>query len=237
MHGSHPTVRTSARLRHFLTRTGRAAGIVAGAALVMLSARSAGAQAWAYPSFQVPTTVSREFNFGIADGGNAGTSVVFQWREGYARRSQFSFDVGVADPTGTGRDNVLFLGGAYAYQLSTATSDVPLDFLLTAGAGFAFGNNTTLSVPLGVSIGHRFPLDGTLALTPYVHPRVSLDICSGCNGDKSQVGINFDIGANLELTRVLAVRGSAFFGGADGYGDDRNGIGISLVWTPPGLKR
>ena len=237
MLGLHSLTRTPPPLRRLLPRGVRTIGTVAAAALVMLACRSAGAQAWAYPSFQVPTTVSREFNFGIADGGNAGTSVVFQWREGYATRSQFSFDVGIADPTGSGRDNVLFLGGAYAYQLSKATSDVPLDFLLTAGAGLAFGNNTTLSAPLGVSIGHRFPLDGTLALTPYVHPRVSLDFCNGCNGDESQVGINFDIGANLELTRVLAVRGSAFFGGADGYGDDRNGIGISLVWTPPGLKR
>lgn len=242
MHGFHSLLRSPAPTRRFFSRTLRAAGIAAAtaaatAALVMTAPGTAHAQAWAYPSFQVPTTVSREFNFGIADGGNAGTSVVFQWREGYATRSQFSLDVGFADPDGVGRDNVVFLGGTYAYQLAKSSADVPLDFLLTAGAGFAFGNNTMLSVPLGVSIGHRFPLDGSLALTPYVHPRMSLDFCGGCKGDESQVGINFDIGANLELTRVLAVRGSAYFGGADRFGDDRNGIGISLVWTPPGPKR
>lgn len=210
--------------------------LAAAAALtVTLAAREGQAQAWAYPSFQPPTLTSREFNFGIADAGNAGTSILFQWREGFGLRSQFSMDIGVADPDGRGLDNVLFLGGQYAYQLAKSSADVPLDFLLTAGAGFAFGNNTTLRVPVGVSIGHRFPLDGTVALTPYVHPRMSLDFCGGCGGDESQIGISFDVGANLELTRVLAIRGTAFFGGSDRFGED--GLGISLVWTPPGLRR
>lgn len=205
------------------------------AIVVLLAAREGQAQAWAYPSFQPPTLTSREFNFGIADAGNAGTSILFQWREGFGLKSQFSMDIGVGDPDGRGLDNVLFLGGQYAYELAKSSADVPLDFLLTAGAGFAFGNNTTLRVPLGVSIGHRFPLDGTVALTPYVHPRMSLDFCGGCSGDESQIGISFDVGANLELTRVLAIRGTAFFGGSDRFGED--GLGISLVWTPPGLRR
>lgn len=211
------------------------AAAVAVAVAVCLAASDGQAQAWAYPSFQPPTLTPREFNFGIADAGKAGTSILFQWREGFAPRSQFSLDIGVGDPDARGADNVLFLGGQYAYQIAKASADVPLDFLLTAGAGFAFGNNTTLRVPVGVSIGHRFPLDGTVALTPYVHPRMSLDFCGGCNGDESQIGISFDVGANLELTRVLAIRGTAFFGGSDRFGED--GLGISLVWTPPGLRR
>ena len=208
------------------------------AAVVVLAgfgSRSVQAQAWAYPSFQPPTVATREFNFGIADAGGAGTSLLFQWRERAGTRSQFSADVGLADPEGKGSDNVLFLGGQYAYQIAKANADVPLDFLFTLGAGLAFGNKTSLRVPVGVSVGHRFPLDGALAITPYVHPRVSLDFCGGCTNDESQLGINFDVGVNFELTRVLAVRGSAYFGGSDRFGQD--GIGLSLVWTPPGLKR
>ena len=218
-----------------VARAARAASLPLAASLVMLGAQVAQAQAWAYPSFQPPVTASREFNFGIADGRDAGTSVLFQWREGFGRRSQFSLDFGIADPEPKGVDNVAFIGGQYAYQLATSSADVPLDFLLTAGAGLAFGNKTTLRVPFGVSIGHRFPLEGGLALTPYVHPRVSLDFCGGCKSEESQVGINFDLGANFELTRALAIRGSAFIGGSDRFGDD--GIGISLVWSPPSLKR
>ena len=211
----------------------RSARVGVTAALVMLSARSAQAQGWAYPSFQPPRITSRELNFGIADGGDAGTSLVFQWREQAAPRSQFSFDIGLADPEARRLDNVLFLGGNFGYQISTATPDVPLDFLLTAGAHAAFGNNTILRIPVGVSVGHRFPLEGTLALTPYLHPRLSLDFCGGCSDDESQIGINFDVGANFELTRALAIRVSALFGGSDRFGD--NGIGFSLAWSPPGL--
>lgn len=230
---SVPLLKTR-RAGHRSRRFSRSLAALATAAL-LLAARESQAQAWAYPSFQPPTTTSREFNFGIADAGNAGTSVLFQWREGFGPSSQFSFDIGVGDPDARGADNVLFLGGQYAYQIAKASEDVPLDFLLTAGAGLAFGNHTSLRVPMGVSIGHRFPLDGTIAITPYVHPRMSLDFCGGCNGDESQIGISFDVGANLELTRVLAIRGTAFFGGSDRFGED--GIGISLVWTPPGLRR
>ncbi|MDP1860833.1 MAG: hypothetical protein Q8K82_19315 [Gemmatimonadaceae bacterium] len=208
---------------------------LAALALLTLSARAAGAQAWAYPSFQPPATTTREFNFGFADAGGAGTSLLFQWRERAGTRSQLSADFGIADPEGRGRDNVLFLGGQYAYELSRSNRDVPLDFLFTVGAGLSFGNSPLLRVPVGVSIGHRFPLDGDLAITPYVHPRLSLDVDGCCSGYESQLGIGFDVGANFEITRVLALRASAFFGGSERYGQD--GLGLSLAWTPPGLKR
>ena len=62
-----------------------------------------GAQGWAYPSFQPPRVMNREFNFGVADAGDAGTSLIFQWREGLSTRSQLGLDVGFADPEGKGR--------------------------------------------------------------------------------------------------------------------------------------
>ena len=52
---------------------------------------------------------------------------------------------------------------------------------------------------------------------------------------RSQVGINFDVGVNFELTRALALRASTFFGGSDRFGD--NGFGFSLAWSPPGLAK
>src|SRR3954468_10490964 len=67
---------------------------------VIAAPAAAGAQAWAYPSFQPPRVMDREFNFGIADAGQAGTTLVFQWREGLSTRSQLSFDAGFADPDG-----------------------------------------------------------------------------------------------------------------------------------------
>ena len=206
---------------------------------------AASAQAWAYPSFQHPRVASREFNFGVADAGRAGTSLIFQWREGLTPRTQLSLDVGFADPDGEGNGKLL-LGGQFAGTITEATAELPLDFLLTGGLNLAVGDGSDLiRVPFGVSIGHRFPLEEGFAVTPYIHPRISLDFCTDCGGpddDDSEVdlGIDFDLGVNFEVTRNLAFRLSALFGGSDSLGD-HDGFGLSLAWSPaalsPGARR
>ncbi len=224
---SHPV----ARARRVVGRAALAIGFVLPAAL--------GAQGWAYPSFQPPRVMSREFNFGVADAGDAGTSLIFQWREGLSTRSQLSLDVGFADPEGKGNGK-LVLGGQYGYLFTQGNAEMPLAFLGTAGLGFAFGDGGNLvRIPFGVSIGHRFALDQGFAITPYVHPRVSIDVCSDCgsnNDNETDLGIDFDIGANLEVTKQLSFRVSILFGGSDTFGDS-DGFGLSLAWTPPGLSK
>jgi hypothetical protein len=221
----------SATVRRVATRLSLAALFVAPV--------TAGAQAWAYPSFQPPVVVNREFNFGVADAGHAGTTLIFQWREGLTPQTQLSFDGGFADPDGNGNGKLL-LGGQYARLLNQASSDLPLDFLFTAGLNFAVGGGSDLfRIPVGVSIGHRFPLDEGFAITPYVHPRISFDDCTDCgrNGDsRSDLGIDFDIGVNFEVTRQLAFRVSGVFGGSDTFGN-ADGFGISLAWSPVGLSK
>lgn len=204
------------------------------AALILVSSSAVEAQAWSYPSFQPPRVTTREFNFGLADAGKSGTSFVFQWREQAGPKSQLSFDLGVADPGYRDSGAELLLGGQYAYQLARSSVDVPFDFLFTAGAFAALGDNNLLRIPFGVSMGHRFELDKNMAITPYVHPRISIDICGDCVDD-TNIGVNFDLGGNFELTRTIAIRASALFGGTKPYSDD--GFGISVAWTPPGLKR
>ena len=198
-----------------------------------------GAQGWAYPSFQPPRVMNREFNFGVADAGDAGTSLIFQWREGLSNRSQLGLDVGFADPEGKGNGK-LVLGGQYGYLFTQGNAEMPLDFLGPAGIGFAFGDGGNLvRIPLGVSIGHRFPLDEGFAVTPYVHPRASIDVCSDCGssgGNETDLGIDFDIGANFEVTKQLSFRVSVLFGGSDTFGDS-NGFGLSLAWSPPQLSK
>ena len=201
------------------------------AALFIVVPTSEGmAQGWAYPSFQPPRTVSREYNFGVADAGGAGTSLVFQWREDAGKGNQLSLDVGLADPDDPRHDLVLFFGGQFAHQLALSDADTPLDFLFTVGA-YVATTYTLFRLPVGVSLGHRFPLNGPTAITPYVHPRVSIDICSQC-GDN--IDLNFDLGLNLDLTRTLAIRASAMVAGSNRFGDD--GFGISLAWKPLGLR-
>jgi hypothetical protein len=197
----------------------------------MLPAAAPQAQAWAYPSFQPPRLTVREYNFGLANSDRGGTSLVFQWREQSGPATQFSFDVGIADPEGD-NDILAFGGIGLARKLGSATSEVPIDFLFTAGVYLAVGNNFFFRLPVGLSLGHRFDLDG-MALTPYLHPRLSLDFCDDCGGNN--VGITFDLGANFEITRTVAIRAAALFSGSDSF--DGDGFGISLAWTPPGLSR
>ena len=223
--------RPVAAIRRVVSRVMIGVGFVMPAAL--------GAQGWAYPSFQPPRVMNREFNFGVADAGDAGTSLIFQWREGLSNRSQLGLDVGFADPEGKGNGK-LVLGGQYGYLFTQSNAEMPLDFLGTAGIGFAFGDGVNLvRIPLGVSIGHRFPLDQGFAITPYVHPRASIDVCSDCGGsggNETDLGIDFDIGANFEVTRQLSFRVSVLFGGSDTFGDS-NGFGLSLAWSPPQLSK
>lgn len=202
----------------------------AGLAL-FLCAPALAAQAWSYPAFQPPRIAEREFNIGVSDGGIGGVSAVFQWREQTGARTQLSVDAGIADPERG--DPYVFVGGQFARMLATATTETPLDFLLTFGANAAVGDNAFFRMPLGVVVGHRFPLEGNLAITPFVHPRLSLDLCNDCGSDETDFGLVFDIGANLEITRSISIRGSAFFGGSNIFDDD--GFGISIAWTPGAL--
>jgi hypothetical protein len=212
----------------------RTVNAVAVIALSVCTAFPLGAQAWAYPAFQPPRTTVREFNFGVADASFAGTTLLFQWREEAGPNTQFSLDLGIADPDFDDSDILFLIGGQFAQQLARSSGDMPLDFLLTLGAFLAAGDGTLFRLPAGVSIGHRFPLEGGLALTPYVHPRISLDICGDCRGDDTDLNVSFDLGLNFELTRTLAIRASALLTSADRYDD---GFGVSLAWTPQSLAR
>ena len=189
-----------------------------------------------YPSFQQPRVVSREFNFAIAEGNDL-TPLVFQWREATAPGTQLSLDLGIADPDVQGADLFFMIGGQYARVLTQSRADMPLDILFTVGLFTQFGNDLTfLGVPVGVSVGHRFRLTGTsMAITPYVHPRVGLEYASGGGDSETDVNITFDLGGNLELTPQLALRVTAMLGG-EGILGDSDAIGFSLAWTPRGLR-
>ena len=201
-----------------------------GAMLLVVFGSPAAAQSF-YPSFQQPRVVSREFNFAIADGDGL-TPLVFQWREGTAPGTQLSLDLGLADPENDALETFFMAGGQYARVLTQARPDMPLDLLLTVGIFGQFGNDvTSIGVPVGVSVGHRFPLTGTsMAITPYIHPRVSLDYASFNDQSDTEVNIVFDLGGNLEMTPQLALRLSAMLG------NDADAFGISLAWTPRGLR-
>ena len=192
----------------------------------------ASAQASNYPSLQLPTASVRDYTAAIASG--SGTSVLFQWREGVATAMHLGLDVGLTDRKGS--ENLLgFFGGSLGYELLRAQGDQPLDLLMSGGAGLAFGGGTTvLRIPVGVSLGHTFELEDGMALTPYVHPRLSLDMCSDCGrrgNRRSELSLNFDVGVDFRVNRKFSVRVAGAFSGSDFFGNN-DSFAIGLNWRP-----
>ncbi len=198
-------------------------------AAVVLAAGSASAQAWHYPTMQVPTITSRDFQVLVAGGGDYGTSFVGQWREGIASDVMLNFDVGLATPG----NRTLFLAGAgLGYTLMKSTQEVPIDLMLTGGLYGAFGTYSLIRIPVGVVAGHYFPLSGGLAVTPFVSPRLSVDVCaSDCAGEGTDLKLNFDIGARLDVTKTVGVTAALTVGGI-GNAPSRTSFGVGVVYRP-----
>ncbi|HTA74402.1 MAG TPA: hypothetical protein VK733_09030 [Gemmatimonadaceae bacterium] len=193
-------------------------------------ASEASAQAWNYPEFQAPRVVNREFNFAVFSSGDGGTGLLAQWREGIAPDFILELEFGFTSPPHH-LDTHGLIGGSLGYQLARESKDIPLDFLLTGGFYDAFGSPNEFRIPFGISIGHRFPIQGsTMAITPYIEPRLSIDNAPG----DTKLGVEFDIGGSMELTPQISVRLLGTFGGSNVLPNDP-GIGFSVAWTPLGL--
>jgi hypothetical protein len=208
-------------------------------ALFVAVASTAHGQFYAYPSFQAPRLSLREYNFGAADGQDAGTTLIFQWREGIASKTHFQLDAGFADPSAPRADARLIVGVGLGQKLANSSGDMPLDLLMTAGVGGSFSEGRSLfRIPIGLSVGHRFEFDVPLSITPYAHPRLSIDMCSRCGprgGNDTSLGVDVDLGIGVEISRSLELRASALFAGSDFFARD-NSFGISLAWIPKGLN-
>jgi hypothetical protein len=193
-------------------------------------ASEASAQAWNYPEFQTPRVVNREFNFAVFSSGDGGTGLLAQWREGIAPDFILELEFGFTSPPHH-LDTHGLIGGSLGYQLARESKDIPLDFLLTGGFYDAFGSPNEFRIPFGISIGHRFPIQGSaVAITPYIEPRLSIDNSPG----DTKLGVEFDIGGSMELTPQISVRLLGTFGGSNAMPNDP-GIGFSVAWTPLGL--
>ena len=197
----------------------------------------ADAQASNYPSMQVPSASTRDYTAAVSSG--AGTTALFQWREGWAPRRHWQLDAGLIDRKGS--DNLsLFVGAGIGQEIARASGDQPLDLLFTAGAGAAFGGGYTLvRIPVGVSLGHTFELEQGMVITPYVHPRASVDVASsgGRNGGgQSEVSLNFDLGVNFQVNSQFSVRAAAAFTGSELAGA-QDTFALGFNWTPAPLAR
>ena len=204
---------------------------------IAFSPAIAHAQASNSPSMQVPTASTRDYTAAVSSG--AGTTALFQWREGWQPRRHWQLEAGLTDRKGSDALS-LFVGGSIGQEITRARGDQPLDVLFTAGAGAALGGGATVvRIPVGVSFGHTFALEQGMAITPYVHPRASLDWASGggaSGGSQSEVSLNFDVGVNFQVNAQFAVRAAAAFTGSD-LGEAQDTFAVGFNWTPAPLSR
>ena len=193
----------------------------------VFSAAPLAAQAFSYPAMQPARITAREYNFALADGQGT-TSIVFQWREGLGNpKAMFVLDAGVSD---FGNTTAIFLGGGGAYQIATSSADMPFDVLLTGGLGLAFAEDLTfLRIPIGASLGRRFPIDGGFTISPFVHPRIGYTRVSGGGAANSDSDLEVDIGADFEFKPKMAIRLALSMG-------DSDAVAIGFAWTPQGLR-
>lgn len=209
-----------------------------GAAAFAAVSSTVQAQAANYPAFEVPRIESRALNFAVADGDDWGTQLLFQWREGVSPRMQLGLDAGFGDPEGF--DSYMFLGGNLGYQLTRSNASMPLDVMLTAGINGAFSDPIdVIRVPVGVSVGHRFDLDGAMSITPFAHPRLIIDHCSeDCFGvdDATDFGLGFDIGADFAFNPQAAIRFAISLSNGELF-DDQDSFGLGFVWRPASSRR
>ena len=201
-------------------------------------ANTATAQAYNYPSLQLPQVSNRDYTAAVSVA--KGTVALFQWREGINDEWHFTVDAGLGDPEGRNNDLIALFAGGFGASLLHADGDQPLDMLLTGQLGFAVGaGQTIMRLPVGVSMGHRFPLDARTAITPYVHPRLSIDRCYSCNvnnRNSTEVSVNFDVGVNFEVSPRFAIRAAGSFSGSD-IVPRNDAFAIAFNWTPVPLSR
>ena len=217
----------------------RTLGRIAAVAALCLTVGSVDAQGWNYPSMMTPTIVTRQYGIVLANGGDAGTAILGQWREGLNTETEFQAEVGFADPDGL--DARIVFGAGLARRLTRASQEMPLDMVLTGGIYPSFGDPfTVVRIPVQLSMGHRFDVENSrVAITPFLNPRLSFDFCTGddngeCGDDESELSINFDLGAAIELSQNLSMTAAILFPGGDSFDD--TGFGFGIYWRPGGIR-
>lgn len=195
--------------------------ILAAAFLVGGTSVSA-AQETGTPIFKAPYRAFTNHEFGVSLS-DPGTLVDFALEGfyGYGRgANDFSVRGGFADGEG-GLDTRLLLGGDFRTQVVSYSESFPLDGSLTLGFGTSIGDGPDrFYVPVGVSLGRRFDLEGSnTTFVPYAHPVLIPTFGSG----DDDVNFALGLGVDIRFSEDWALRASGGLG-------DLDGVGVSVAY-------
>lgn len=80
---------------------------------------------------------------------------------------------------------------------------------------------------MGLSVGGRFGGEnGELAFSPYVHPRLGLEILANEGESETELAFAVDFGVDVELSRTVTLRGAYTW--VEGEFAE-NALGVGLV--------
>lgn len=184
--------------------------------LLPIGAGELRAQAWDAPSFFSPRPHDDLGLYAfVPEHGELGAQAI--WRQ--------SGNINLGVRAGLGQDLIL-VGAEFYGPLRLASEPVLLAWQVGLGAGF--NDLTLLRVPVGVSAGLDLAGQGLPQLTPYVFPRVALEVSAWQNpaGDEetsTDLGFALDIGADLVVTPELILRAGVTLA-------DQNAFGVGIAY-------
>jgi len=175
------------------------------------------AQETGTPIFKAPyrAFTSHEFGVSLSDPGE-GISLAVEGFYRYGKdANDFSIRGGFADLNGSGGTRLL-VGGDFRTQVVSYSESFPLDGSLTLGLGANVGDGPdSYYVPVGVSLGRRFDLEGSsTTFVPYFHPV----IVPRFGGGNSDVDFALGLGVDIRFSESWAIRASGGLGDIDGVG-------------------
>jgi hypothetical protein len=190
-------------------------------AALLAGATTIAAQATGTPTFNAPYRAFTRSEIGLLlsfpNGGGTAFEGAYRFASG---KFDLGFKGGLFSPGGTAK-TVLLAGVEARERVLTHTIDFPLDGALVLGVGGNFvSGNSTLIVPVGLSLGRRIDPQGSqVSIVPYVQPTMFLTADGGSN-----VNFTLGLGADFRLSRVFDARVSAGLG-------DLKGVSIGAVWV------
>jgi len=196
--------------------------------IFLAAARPAAGQAWDAPSF-MPSHPVDELGVFALDPPVGDFGLVGFWRQ--SGNLGLGVRVGILDREFDG--TAFVVGSEFFTPLLRATPGSPLEALLVLGAGATFEDGILARIPLGVSVGARLEnAEGEVAFTPYVHPRVGLDIFADDDDSVTELAFLVDFGLDVEVTPSVTVRAAYTWvtGGVDDLaGGRKNALGAGLA--------
>ena len=183
--------------------------------LALTGPGSVWAQAWDTPSFFSPRSHDDLGLYGfVPEHGDWALAAI--WRQ--SGRLNLGVRAGVGD-------RLVLLGAEFYGPLQLPESPLLLAWQVGFGAGF--DDVTLLRIPAGLSAGFDLGTRGGPQLTPYVFPRLALELAAWNEGDQERthtdLAFALDLGADLNLTPDLILRAGATIA-------DRNAIGVGVAY-------